>query len=66
MSAIGSSICLIENGRFYYRGQDAVRLAERAALEDVARLLWLDERSAEPAGLSRAQPTGKCGVDLRA
>src|ERR1700738_4361558 len=33
MPVIGSSICLIENGRFYYRGQDAVRLAERAPLQ---------------------------------
>jgi citrate synthase len=43
MPVIGSSICLIENGRFYYRGQDAVRLSEGATLEDIARLLWLDE-----------------------
>ena len=39
MPAIGSSICLIENGRFYYRGQDAVRLSEGATLEEIARLL---------------------------
>ncbi len=47
MPVLGSSICLIENGRFYYRGQDAVRLAEGATLEEVARLLWLDEAPAE-------------------
>src|ERR1700674_3317531 len=41
MSAIGLSICLIENGRFYYRGQDAVRLSDRATLEEIVRLLWL-------------------------
>src|ERR1700686_2230853 len=29
---IGSSICLIEAGRLYYRGKDAVRLAETATL----------------------------------
>ena len=34
---IGSSICLIENGRLFYRGKDAIRLSERATLEDVAR-----------------------------
>src|SRR5215471_10506553 len=39
MAAIGSSICLIENGGFYYRGQDAVRLSETATLEEIARLL---------------------------
>jgi len=49
MPPIGSSICLIENGRFYYRGQDAVRLADRATLEDIARLLWLDEAGSEVA-----------------
>ena len=49
MPVIGSSICLIENGRFYYRGQDAVLLAEQSTLEDIARLLWLDEGSAELA-----------------
>src|SRR5215468_2883103 len=47
MPVIGSSICLIENGRFYYRGQDAVRLSETATLEDTARLLWLDEAGPE-------------------
>src|ERR1700756_3873170 len=41
MPVIGSSICLIENGRFYYRGQDAVRLADEATLEGVARMLWV-------------------------
>src|SRR4051812_11757504 len=40
MPVIGSSICLIEDGRLYYRGHDAVRLAETATLEDVADLLW--------------------------
>ena len=47
MPVIGSSICLIENGRFYYRGQDAVRLSGGATLEDIARLLWLDETGPE-------------------
>src|SRR3954454_23627976 len=40
MPVIGSSICLIEDGRLYYRGHDAVRLAESAALEEIADLLW--------------------------
>jgi citrate synthase len=37
---IGSAICLIENHRLYYRGEDASALANTAALEDVAALLW--------------------------
>jgi citrate synthase len=53
MPVIGSSICLIENGRFYYRGQDAVRRSDEATLEEIARLLWLDE-----AGSDLAAPNG--------
>jgi citrate synthase len=49
MPVIGSSICLIENGRFYYRGQDAIDLSRAATLEEIARLLWLDGAGAEPA-----------------
>src|SRR5438477_859550 len=37
---INSAICLIEGGRLYYRGHDAIRLAETATLEDIAGLLW--------------------------
>lgn len=37
---LDSAICLVEDGRFYYRGVDAVGLAEHAGLEEVARLLW--------------------------
>src|ERR1700731_3482162 len=37
---IDSAICLIEGGRFYYRGHDTIRLADTATLEDIADLLW--------------------------
>ncbi|MBV8737926.1 MAG: citrate synthase family protein [Alphaproteobacteria bacterium] len=37
---IASSICLIENGRVFYRGEDAIALSHTATLEDVAGLLW--------------------------
>src|SRR5260370_30044671 len=40
MPVIGSSICLIENGRLYYRGQDAICLSDSATLEQIAALLW--------------------------
>lgn len=43
---IASSICLIEEGRFYYRGRDAVGLAECASLEEIAVLLWRAEGDA--------------------
>ena len=58
MSPIGSSICLIDSGRFYYRGQDAVRLSDRATLEDIAKLLWLDETVSEPTETGRPGRTG--------
>ncbi len=48
MPVIGSSICLIENGRLFYRGKDAVRLSEEATLEEVATLLWRAEEDADP------------------
>lgn len=37
---LDTSLCLIEGGRLYYRGTDAVELAEHASLEDVASVLW--------------------------
>ena len=35
-----SELTLIENGRLYYRGHDAARLARSSSLEQVAHLLW--------------------------
>ena len=52
MPVIGSSVCMIENGRFYYRGQAAARLADEATLEEIARLLWLDDAGSGLADLS--------------
>ncbi|BCQ25059.1 helix-turn-helix domain-containing protein [Caballeronia sp. NK8] len=41
---IDTSISTIVRGRLYYRGQDAVRLAASATLEQIAQLLWnMDE-----------------------
>jgi citrate synthase len=39
-AALPSRITLVERGRFYYRGRDAVQLAQADTLEDVAGLLW--------------------------
>jgi citrate synthase len=60
MPVIGSSICLIENGQLYYRGRDAVRLADSATLEEIASLLWLDEAGSEPTVAS--EPTRSASV----
>lgn len=42
-----SDITLIEEGRLYYRGQDAVTLAQRHAAEEVAGLLWTGKLEAQ-------------------
>lgn len=40
---LATAISLIQNGRFYYRSQDAVQLAKTETLERVAELLWQTE-----------------------
>ncbi len=40
-----SAITLIQDGRFYYRGHDALALAERCTIEQVAALIWSEEWS---------------------
>src|SRR5215831_227589 len=45
MPVLDTTISLIENGRLYYRGSDAVKLAETADLETIAQILW---EQAEP------------------
>jgi citrate synthase len=65
MPVIGSSICLIENGRLYYRGVDAIRLAETATLEGVAGLLWNDDPGS-PAALGALQQNEARDAPLRA
>src|SRR5882672_5166823 len=43
-----SGITLIHDGRFYYRGQDAMKLAATASLEHVASLLWAADETERP------------------
>ena len=57
---IDSAICLIANGRFYYRGVDALRLADSATLEEVAALLWETAAPAHPSS-SSPPPAGRRG-----
>jgi citrate synthase len=80
LPALSSRITLIENGKLFYRGRDAVKLARRASLEETARLLWQCEaddpfRMPERAELatrktpdlaSIAHPTDRCLVSLAA
>src|SRR5689334_23261744 len=42
-----SAITLIEDGRLYYRGHDAVKLARDATVEQVAALLWTGDLNAD-------------------
>lgn len=41
-----SAITLIENGRLFYRGHDALRLATTESVERVASLIWLGDGAA--------------------
>jgi citrate synthase len=40
MPVLESALTLIQDGRLYYRGRDAVELARTATVEEVAALLW--------------------------
>lgn len=40
MPVLESAITLIRDGQLYYRGRNAVDLAEKASLEEIAGLLW--------------------------
>jgi citrate synthase len=72
MTAIDSAISLIESGRLYYRGRDAVRLSDSATLEEVAALLWgaeLEPTAGGPesgAGTPSAasDPIARCQIRL--
>ncbi len=44
-----SALTLIDNGRLFYRGIDAMELAERSTLEEVAALLWTGDASQSKA-----------------
>jgi citrate synthase len=60
---LASSITTVANGRLYYRGLDAARLAETETFEGVARLL----RAADgPPLQSRLRPTPPALADARA
>ena len=55
---IGSAICLIDYHRFYYRGEDAIALADAATLDDVAALLWDMEAAPQPQPSPRLRGEG--------
>lgn len=51
--SIPTALCAFYRGRPYYRGQDAVHLAQSATVEDAAQLLWAAE---QPVDFSSAAP----------
>jgi len=46
---LDSGITLIHEGKLYYRGHDALKLAQHQTLEEVAELLWTSEPAVAPA-----------------
>jgi citrate synthase len=51
-----SALTLVHDGKCYYRGQDATELAATASLEDVAALLWAEERTERRALFGQSSP----------
>ncbi|MFA4894020.1 citrate/2-methylcitrate synthase [Brevundimonas sp.] len=60
-----SSLTVIAGGRLFYRGLDAVQLAETATLEEVARRLW-DARAVNPFAGVRPRVGAVPGGSVRA
>lgn len=58
-----SGLSTVADGRLWYRGEDAVRLAKTQTLEDIARLLWRADSDlfAHPVARAnrRARPSGE-------
>ena len=53
LPVLESSITLIQDGCLYYRGYDALRLAQQRSVEEVAALIWLNR--SDPGGLFARQ-----------
>ncbi len=53
-----SAICAVAHGRLWYRGHDAVRLADTRALEDAAAILWDCQEVSFPGDLRQAVERG--------
>jgi len=64
LPALSSRITLIEGGRLFYRGRDAVQLSLSASLEETARLLWQCEADDPFRMPERATPGRSARRDL--
>src|ERR1044071_8666955 len=59
-----SSLTLIDDGRLYYRGHDAIALAEERTFEDVVRILWGEsDRVVAPVPPTPSSTSAKATVD---
>ncbi len=66
LPVLESAITLIRDNRLWYRGVDALSLAETADLEDVAALLWSLPRAAAFGGALPAAPPRRVSSRPRA
>jgi citrate synthase len=57
MPVLESAITLIDGGRLYYRGYDALALAQEHSFEEVAALLWTGEFDAARLFTDNAAPS---------
>jgi citrate synthase len=66
LPVLESAIALIDGQRLFYRGHDAVTLAQTRSLVDVASLIWTGAFSASPAGLAaaRVRPASSPGLSF--
>jgi citrate synthase len=55
LPVLSSAITLIDHGRLFYRGQDALHLADHCSLEDIATRLW-DCGGTNPFEDTKAKP----------
>jgi citrate synthase len=60
---LDSSLTLIDGGRIYYRGRDALELAEQASVEEVAALLWRGDP--KEAGLLFTESSGELPREIK-
>ncbi len=59
MPVMESAITLITEERFYYRGQDALKLANNCSVEQVAALIWTGDTARDTTLFSSAQSEGR-------
>lgn len=60
-----SSLTLIDDGRLYYRGHDAIALAEERSFEDVVRILWgAGDRVASTTPVTSSSISARATADM--